>query len=108
MIGSTSLDILSLMMKDDETDAIVLIGEIGGVMEADVSYWVKEHGTKPVIGFIAGQTAPKGRRMGHAGAIIGGANDTAEAKMKIMAECGIHVVKSPADIGSTVAQVLLK
>ena len=108
VIGSTSLDILSLMMKDDETDAVVLIGEIGGVMEADVSYWVKDHGTKPVIGFIAGQTAPKGRRMGHAGAIIGGANDTAEAKMKIMAECGIHVVKSPADIGSTVARVLRK
>ena len=108
VIGSTSLDILGLMMKDDETDAVVIIGEIGGVMEADVSYWVKDHGTKPVIGFIAGQTAPKGRRMGHAGAIIGGANDTAEAKMKIMAECGIHVVKSPADIGSTVARVLRK
>jgi len=108
VIGSTSLDILRLMMKDSDTDAIVLIGEIGGVMEADVAYWVKDNGTKPVIGFIAGQTAPKGRRMGHAGAIIGGANDTAEAKMKIMAECGIHVVKSPADIGSTVAEVLLK
>jgi succinyl-CoA synthetase alpha subunit len=108
VIGSTSLDILSLMMKDPETDAIVLIGEIGGVMEADVAHWVRDNGTKPVIGFIAGQTAPKGRRMGHAGAIIGGANDTAEAKMKIMAECGIHVVKSPADIGSTVARVLLK
>lgn len=108
VIGSTSLDILSLMMKDPDTDAIVLIGEIGGVMEADVAHWVKDNGTKPVIGFIAGQTAPKGRRMGHAGAIIGGANDTAEAKMKIMAECGIHVVKSPADIGSTVAGVLRK
>ena len=108
VIGSTSLDILRLMMKDPDTDASVLIGEIGGAMEADVAYWVKDNGTKPVIGFIAGQTAPKGRRMGHAGAIIGGANDTAEAKMKIMAECGIHVVKSPADIGSTVAQVLLK
>jgi succinyl-CoA synthetase alpha subunit len=96
------------MMKDDETDAIVLIGEIGGVMETDVAHWVRDNGTKPVIGFIAGQTAPKGRRMGHAGAIIGGVNDTAEAKMKIMAECGIHVVKSPADIGSTVAAVLHK
>lgn len=108
VIGSTSLDILKLMMEDKDTDAIVMIGEIGGVMEADVSYWVKEHGTKPVIGFIAGQTAPKGRRMGHAGAIIGGANDTAEAKMKIMAECGLHVVRSPADIGATVAGVLHK
>ena len=106
MIGSTSLDIIKLMMNDSDTDAIVLIGEIGGVMEADVSLWVKDHGTKPVVGFIAGQTAPKGRRMGHAGAIIGGKNDTAEAKMKIMAECGIHVVRSPADIGATVAKVL--
>ncbi len=97
-----------MMMDDKETDAVVLIGEIGGVMETDVAYWVRENGTKPVIGFIAGQTAPKGRRMGHAGAIIGGANDTAEAKMKIMAECGIHVVKSPADIGATVAEVLHK
>jgi succinyl-CoA synthetase alpha subunit len=108
VIGSTSLDILKLMMEDKDTDAVVIIGEIGGVMEADVSYWIKEHGTKPVIGFIAGQTAPKGRRMGHAGAIIGGANDTAEAKMKIMAECGLHVVRSPADIGITVAEVLRK
>jgi succinyl-CoA synthetase alpha subunit len=108
VIGSTSLDILKMMMDDRDTDAVVLIGEIGGVMEADVAHWVKENGTKPVVGFIAGQTAPKGRRMGHAGAIIGGANDTAEAKMKIMAECGIHVVKSPADIGATVADVLRK
>lgn len=106
VIGSTSLDIIRLMMNDTDTDAIVLIGEIGGVMEADVARWVKDNGTKPVIGFIAGQTAPKGRRMGHAGAIIGGKNDTAEAKMKIMAECGIHVVTSPADIGATVARVL--
>ena len=106
VIGSTSLDIIKLMMNDSDTDAIVLIGEIGGVMEADVSLWVKDHGTKPVVGFIAGQTAPKGRRMGHAGAIIGGKNDTAEAKMKIMDECGIHVVRSPADIGATVAKVL--
>ena len=106
VIGSTSLDIIKLMLNDSDTDAIVLIGEIGGVMEADVSLWVKDHGAKPVVGFIAGQTAPKGRRMGHAGAIIGGKNDTAEAKMKIMAECGIHVVRSPADIGATVAKVL--
>ena len=108
VIGSTSLDILKMMMEDKGTDAIVMIGEIGGVMETDVAYWVKEHGVKPVIGFIAGQTAPKGRRMGHAGAIIGGKHDTAEAKMKIMAECGIHVVESPADIGATVARVLHK
>jgi len=108
VIGSTSLDIIKLMMNDRETDAVVLIGEIGGVMETDVSYWVKENGTKPVIGFIAGQTAPKGRRMGHAGAIIGGRNDTAAAKMLVMAECGIHVVESPADIGATVARVLGK
>jgi len=106
VIGSTSLDIIKLMMNDSDTDAIVLIGEIGGVMEADVARWVKDHGTRPVVGFIAGQTAPKGRRMGHAGAIIGGKNDTAEAKMKIMAECGIHVVMSPADIGVTVANAL--
>jgi succinyl-CoA synthetase alpha subunit len=108
VIGSTSLDILKLMMEDKDTEAIVLIGEIGGVMEADVAHWVREHGTKPVIGFIAGQTAPKGRRMGHAGAIIGGNNDTAAAKMKIMADCGIHVVESPADIGATTARVLHK
>jgi succinyl-CoA synthetase alpha subunit len=108
VIGSTSLDIIRRMMADGDTDAIVLIGEIGGQMETDVAYWVRDHGTKPVIGFIAGQTAPKGRRMGHAGAIIGGKNDTAEAKMKIMEECGIHVVRSPADIGVTVAQVLHK
>ncbi|MDF1559165.1 MAG: succinate--CoA ligase subunit alpha [Bacteroidales bacterium] len=108
VIGSTSLDIIKRMMADSDTDAIVLIGEIGGQMETDVAYWVREHGTKPVIGFIAGQTAPRGRRMGHAGAIIGGKNDTAEAKMKIMDECGLHVVRSPADIGATVAKVLHK
>jgi succinyl-CoA synthetase alpha subunit len=108
VIGSTSLDILRMMMEDKGTDAIVMIGEIGGVMETDVAYWVKEHGVKPVIGFIAGQTAPKGRRMGHAGAIIGGKHDTAAAKMKIMSEYGIHVVESPADIGATVARVLHK
>ena len=79
-------------MEDPDTDGIVMIGEIGGSMEADAANWIKEHGTKPVVGFIAGQTAPKGRTMGHAGAIIGGEDDTAEAKMKIMAACGIHVV----------------
>jgi succinyl-CoA synthetase alpha subunit len=83
-----------------------MIGEIGGSMEADASRWVKENATKPVVGFIAGQTAPAGRTMGHAGAIIGGAEDTAEAKMKIMGECGIHVVKSPAEIGITMKNAL--
>jgi len=83
-----------------------MIGEIGGSMEADAAYWIKENGTKPVVGFIAGQTAPKGRRMGHAGAIVGGADDTAAAKMKIMAECGIHVVESPAIIGKKMAELL--
>ena len=95
-------------MNDPETDGIVMIGEIGGSMEAEAAKWIKENGTKPVVGFIAGQTAPPGRRMGHAGAIIGGADDTAEAKMKIMAECGIHVVQSPADIGKKMAEVIKK
>ncbi|HQD10580.1 MAG TPA: succinate--CoA ligase subunit alpha, partial [Flavihumibacter sp.] len=95
-------------MKDPETDAIVMIGEIGGGMEAEAARWVKENGTKPVVGFIAGQTAPPGRRMGHAGAIIGGADDTAAAKMKIMAECGIHVVQSPAEIGKRMAETIKK
>lgn len=108
VIGTTSLDAIKLMMDDPQTEAVVVIGEIGGVMEADLAHWVKEHATKPVIGFIAGQTAPKGRRMGHAGAIIGGKNDTAGAKMKIMAECGIHVVESPAEIGITVVKALKK
>jgi succinyl-CoA synthetase alpha subunit len=106
IIGTTTLEAVKLMMADHETEAIVMIGEIGGSMETDAAYWVKANPRKPVIGFIAGQTAPKGRRMGHAGAIIGGKDDTAEAKMKIMKECGIHVVVSPADIGSTVAAVL--
>jgi succinyl-CoA synthetase alpha subunit len=88
------------------THGIVMIGEIGGTMETDAAYWVKEHATKPVVGFIAGQTAPKGRRMGHAGAIIGGAEDTAAAKMKVMRECGIHVVESPAHIGITMKKAL--
>lgn len=106
IIGTTTKEAVELLMNDPETEGIVMIGEIGGTMEADAARYVKEHGTKPVVGFIAGQTAPKGRTMGHAGAIIGGADDTAEAKMKIMAECGIHVVKSPAEIGVTMAKVL--
>ena len=95
-------------MNDPETEGIIMIGEIGGSMEAEAAYWIKENSTKPVVGFIAGQTAPAGRRMGHAGAIVGGADDTAAAKMRIMKECGIHVVDSPADIGKTMAEVLKK
>jgi succinyl-CoA synthetase alpha subunit len=107
IIGTTTLEAVQLLMEDPETDAIVMIGEIGGNLEADASRWIKANGNKkPVIGFIAGQTAPAGRTMGHAGAIIGGKDDTAEAKMAIMAECGIHVVDSPANIGETVARVL--
>ncbi|MCB0628237.1 MAG: succinate--CoA ligase subunit alpha [Saprospiraceae bacterium] len=106
IVGTTTKEAVELLMNDPETEGIIMIGEIGGSMEAEAAQYIKEHGTKPVVGFIAGQTAPKGRTMGHAGAIIGGAEDTAEAKMKIMAECGIHVVKSPADIGSTMAEVL--
>lgn len=106
IIGTTTRDAVELLMNDPETDGIIMIGEIGGSMEAEAAYWVKENGTKPVVGFIAGQTAPKGRKMGHAGAIIGGADDTAEAKMKIMAECGIHVVQSPADIGKKMFEVI--
>lgn len=106
IIGTTTLDAVRILMDDAETKGIILIGEIGGGMEAEAAYWIKEHGTKPVVGFIAGQTAPKGRRMGHAGAIIGGADDTAAAKMRIMRECGIHVVESPASIGSTMKKLL--
>lgn len=106
IVGTTTKDAVELLMNDPDTDGIIMIGEIGGSMEADAARYVKEHGTKPVVGFIAGQTAPKGRTMGHAGAIIGGDDDTAEAKMKIMAECGIHVVKSPATIGETMAKAL--
>jgi succinyl-CoA synthetase alpha subunit len=106
IIGTPTKEAVELLMNDPETDAIVMIGEIGGGMEAEAARWIKEFGTKPVVGFIAGQTAPPGRRMGHAGAIVGGAEDTAAAKMKIMEECGIHVVQSPADIGKTMAQVL--
>lgn len=108
VVGTTTLEALKLMMDDPETELVVIIGEIGGNMENEAAEWVKNHGTKPVVGFIAGQTAPKGRRMGHAGAIIGGRNDTAAAKMEIMRDCGIHVVESPADIGKTVAEVLNK
>lgn len=106
IVGTTTKDAVELLMNDPGTEGIIMIGEIGGSMEADAAQYIKEHGTKPVVGFIAGQTAPKGRTMGHAGAIIGGAEDTAEAKMKIMAECGIHVVKSPADIGTTMVEAL--
>ncbi len=108
VVGTTTLDAVKLMMDDPDTEAIVIIGEIGGNMENEAAEWIRENGTKPVIGFIAGQTAPKGRRMGHAGAIIGGKNDTAAAKMAFMKECGIHVVESPADIGATVKKVLRK
>ncbi len=106
IIGTSTKQAVELLMNDPETDGIVMIGEIGGGMEAEAARWIKEHGTKPVVGFIAGQTAPAGRRMGHAGAIVGGKDDTAAAKMKIMAECGIHVVDSPAVIGETMAKVL--
>ncbi len=106
IIGTTTKEAVELLMNDPETEGIVMIGEIGGGMEAEAARWIKANGTKPVVGFIAGQTAPKGRRMGHAGAIVGGTDDTAAAKMKIMAECGIHVVSSPADIGSTMLKAL--
>jgi succinyl-CoA synthetase alpha subunit len=109
IIGTTTKEAIELFMNDEETDAIVMIGEIGGGMEAEAARWIKETGNKkPVVGFIAGQTAPPGRRMGHAGAIVGGAEDTAAAKMQIMTECGIHVVQSPADIGKTMAEVMSK
>lgn len=107
IIGTTTKEAIELFMNDDATDAIVMIGEIGGGMEAEAANWIKANGNKkPVVGFIAGQTAPPGRRMGHAGAIVGGADDTAAAKMKIMRECGIHVVSSPADIGKKMAELL--
>lgn len=108
VIGTTIKEAIQLFMEDPETEGIIMIGEIGGNMEAEAAYWIKDNGTKPVVGFVAGRTAPKGRRMGHAGAIIGGKSDTAEAKMKIMKECGIHVVESPADIGKTMVEVLKK
>jgi succinyl-CoA synthetase alpha subunit len=109
IIGTTTREAVELFMNDPETDAIIMIGEIGGGLEAEAANWIKATGNKkPVVGFIAGQTAPAGRRMGHAGAIVGGADDTAAAKMKIMRECGINVVDSPAMIGATIAQVLGK
>ena len=107
IIGTTTKEAVELLMNDDETECIVMIGEIGGQLESDAARWVHEQGNpKPVVGFIAGETAPKGRTMGHAGAIVGGAEDTAEAKKKIMSECGIYVVDSPAEIGKKVAQIL--
>ena len=106
IIGTPTKEAVELFMNDPETEGIVMIGEIGGNMEAEAARWIKEHGTKPVVGFIAGQTAPPGRRMGHAGAIVGGKDDTAAAKMAIMAECGIHVVESPAEIGQRMHDVL--
>ena len=106
IIGTTTKEAVELLMNDPETEGIVMIGEIGGNLEANAARWIKEHGTKPVVGFIAGETAPKGRTMGHAGAIVGGDDDTAEAKKKIMRECGIHVVDSPAHIGIKMAEVL--
>jgi len=109
IIGTTTKEAVELLMNDDDTECIVMIGEIGGQLEADAARWIKADGNrKPVIGFIAGQTAPKGRTMGHAGAIVGGADDTAQAKMAILAENGIHVVDSPAEIGLKVAEVLKK
>ncbi|SCY03034.1 succinyl-CoA synthetase alpha subunit [Nonlabens sp. Hel1_33_55] len=109
IIGTTTKDAIELFMNDPETEAIVMIGEIGGQLEADAAKWIKENGNKkPVIGFIAGETAPAGRTMGHAGAIVGGSEDTAQAKKKIMRESGIHVVDSPAEIGKKVAEVLSK
>lgn len=108
IIGTTTKEAVKLLMEDPETDGIIIIGEIGGNMEAEAARWVKENNKKPVAGFIAGQTAPPGRRMGHAGAIIGGKEDTAAAKMKIMRECGIHVVDNPADIGKSIAEALKK
>lgn len=106
IIGTTTLEAIQLFMEDSETEGIIMIGEIGGSLEAEAARWIQNNNRKPVVGFIAGQTAPPGRRMGHAGAIIGGADDTAAAKMKIMAECGISVVESPAFIGQTMARVL--
>jgi succinyl-CoA synthetase alpha subunit len=108
IIGTTTKEAVEMLMNDPGTEAIIMIGEIGGGMEAEAAHWIKANGTKPVVGFIAGQTAPAGRRMGHAGAIVGGADDTAAAKMKIMAECGIHVVQSPAEIGAKMIEVLGK
>jgi succinyl-CoA synthetase alpha subunit len=108
IIGTTTKEAVELLMNDPETEGIVMIGEIGGTLEAEAARWVKDNMKKPVVGFIAGQTAPVGRTMGHAGAIVGGKDDTAAAKMEILRECGIHVVDSPAEIGETMARVLRK
>jgi succinyl-CoA synthetase alpha subunit len=104
--GTSTRDAVELLMNDPETKGIVMIGEIGGNMEAEAGYWIKAHGTKPVVSFIAGATAPKGRTMGHAGAIVGGKDDTAEAKKAILRECGVHVVDSPADLGARMLELL--
>ena len=107
IIGTTTKDAIELFMNDEDTECIVMIGEIGGQLETDAARWVAENGNKkPIVGFIAGETAPKGRTMGHAGAIVGGAEDTAVAKKKVMKECGIYVIDSPAEIGKKVAEVL--
>jgi succinyl-CoA synthetase alpha subunit len=108
IIGTTTKDAVELFMNDPDTEGIVMIGEIGGGMEAEAAYYIKEHGKKPVVSFIAGATAPKGRTMGHAGAIIGGKDDTAQAKKKILTECGVTVVESPGEIGLTMAKILGK
>ncbi|KAB1064746.1 succinate--CoA ligase subunit alpha [Salibacter halophilus] len=106
IIGTTTLEAIKLLMADDETKGIIMIGEIGGQLEVEAARWIKENGTKPVVGFIAGETAPKGRTMGHAGAIVSGEEESAQAKKRIMKECGIHVVDSPAEIGKTMAEAL--
>jgi len=106
IIGTSTKQAVEMLMNDPDTDGIIMIGEIGGGMEAEAARWIKANGTKPVVGFIAGQTAPAGRRMGHAGAIVGGKDDTAAAKMAIMRECGIHVVESPAEIGAKMVEIL--
>ncbi len=108
IIGTTTREAVELLMNDPETDGIVMIGEIGGNMEANAANWIKENNRKPVVGFIAGQTAPPGRRMGHAGAIVGGEDDTAAAKMRILKACGVAVAESPADIGKTMLEALKK
>jgi succinyl-CoA synthetase alpha subunit len=108
IIGTTTLDAVKLFMDDPDTEGIIIIGEIGGNLETEAAEWIKEHGTKPVVGFIAGETAPKGKRMGHAGAIIGGKNDTAQAKKDIMRACGIYVVDSPAFLGAKMAELMKK
>ena len=106
IIGTTTKEAVELLMNDDETNGIIMIGEIGGNLEAEAGLWIKENGTKPVVAFIAGDTAPKGRTMGHAGAIVGGESDTAAAKKKILRDCGVHVVDSPADLGTKMAELL--